>query len=92
MERILGTTWGGDIELAVLSAHFRTMIWCWDVAHGVCHKFGEGHAYPRFWMLAYSGIHYDVMECGGETTFASEASAAYEAAGAQLVRKLHEQH
>lgn len=43
-------------------------------------------------MLAYSGIHYDVMECGGETTFASEASAAYEAAGAQLVRKLHEQH
>lgn len=49
-------TWGGGVELALFAAHFRTEIWCWDVKHGVCHRFGEDGAYPTLWVLSYAGM------------------------------------
>lgn len=49
-------TWGGGVELALFAAHFRTEIWCWDVKHGVCHRFGEDAAYPTLWVLSYAGM------------------------------------
>lgn len=49
-------TWGGGVELALFAAHFRAEIWCWDVKHGVCHRFGEDGAYPTLWILSYAGM------------------------------------
>ncbi|KAI3627752.1 OTU1 [Malassezia furfur] len=93
-------TWGGGVELALFAAHFRAEIWCWDVKHGVCHRFGEDGAYPTLWILSYAGIHYDVIEqerqsdTGPEhvTAFDRSATAELRAACERLVRELQQQH
>ncbi|KAI3626087.1 hypothetical protein CBS9595_001448 [Malassezia furfur] len=93
-------TWGGGVELALFAAHFRTEIWCWDVKHGVCHRFGEDGAYPTLWVLSYAGIHYDVVEQEHQgrvrperiTAFDRNAAPELRAACERLVRELQRQH
>ncbi|PWN42263.1 hypothetical protein IE81DRAFT_341576 [Ceraceosorus guamensis] len=54
-------TWGGAVELSILSKHFQTELHAADVASGVVHRFGEGMGFEeRAWLL-YSGIHYDAI-------------------------------
>ncbi|CBQ71351.1 conserved hypothetical protein [Sporisorium reilianum SRZ2] len=65
------TTWGGAIELAILSHHFGVEIDSIDVATGTVHRFGEDMAYENRAIVVYSGIHYDALtlkEGGQETT------------------------
>lgn len=52
-------SWGGEIELAILSDHFATGIDCIDVKTG--HIFSYGESYPMRCILVYSGIHYDAL-------------------------------
>ncbi|KAK0551806.1 ubiquitin-specific protease otu1 [Tilletia horrida] len=62
IHRILSPqTWGGAIELSVLSKSFHVLINAIDVRTGVVHRFGEGEGYPHACYLIYSGIHYDVL-------------------------------
>jgi ubiquitin thioesterase OTU1 len=75
--------WGGGIELAVLSAHYRREIAAWNVRTGACHVFGEEQGLQRRCMVVYDGSHYDALvirppagwkndaggkSAGGETT------------------------
>lgn len=53
--------WGGAIELAILSAHYRTEICSIDVQSGRVDRFGESENYPNRIFLVYSGIHYDAL-------------------------------
>lgn len=48
--------WGGAIELAILSAHFRTEIDSCDIKSGRIDRFGEGQYSSRV-LLVYAGIH-----------------------------------
>uniref|UniRef100_V5EQE8 Ubiquitin thioesterase OTU n=1 Tax=Kalmanozyma brasiliensis (strain GHG001) TaxID=1365824 RepID=V5EQE8_KALBG len=64
-------TWGGAIELSILSAHFQVEIDSIDVATGTVHRFGEDIAYENRGLVVYSGIHYDALtliDDGNETT------------------------
>lgn len=61
-------TWGGYLELLAASIHYHVQIWCWDVASGVRHVLGELSSAKGLWILAYTGIHYDVIVAKGETT------------------------
>ncbi|KAN0064877.1 ubiquitin-specific protease otu1 [Thecaphora frezii] len=54
-------TWGGAIELSILSNHFSVEIASIDVASGVVHKFGEDKGFENRGFVVYSGIHYDVL-------------------------------
>lgn len=54
-------TWGGGIELSILSAHFGVEIDSIDVATGTIHRFGEDVGYPNRGIVIYSGIHYDAV-------------------------------
>ncbi|WFD31490.1 ubiquitin-specific protease otu1 [Malassezia sp. CBS 17886] len=89
-------TWGGSVELAAFAELFGKEIWCWDVRSGLCHRFGEGRGHSEFWMLAYSGIHYDVIVAprAGESgsVFSQVARAEASVAGMQLLRKLQNEH
>lgn len=65
------TTWGGAIELSILSQHFGVEIDSIDVATGTVHRFGEDKAYENRAIVVYSGIHYDALtlkEGSDETT------------------------
>ncbi|TKY87541.1 hypothetical protein EX895_003555 [Sporisorium graminicola] len=65
------TTWGGAIELSILSHHFGVEIDSIDVATGTVHRFGEDMAYENRAIVVYSGIHYDALtlkDGGAETT------------------------
>lgn len=55
------TTWGGAIELSILSHHFGVEIDSIDVATGSVHRFGEDKAYENRAIIVYSGIHYDAL-------------------------------
>ncbi|GAC94272.1 cysteine protease [Pseudozyma hubeiensis SY62] len=55
------TTWGGAIELSILSEHFGVEIDSIDVATGTVHRFGEDKAYENRAIVVYSGIHYDAL-------------------------------
>ncbi|KAL9940435.1 hypothetical protein V8E36_001140 [Tilletia maclaganii] len=62
VHRILSPqTWGGAIEIAILSKVFSVQINAIDVRTGVVHRFGEGDGYAHCCYLVYSGIHYDVL-------------------------------
>lgn len=53
-------TWGGAIELAILSKHYRTEICSVDVATSRIDQFGHGEYTDRV-VVIYSGIHYDAL-------------------------------
>nr|CDI56637.1 cysteine protease [Melanopsichium pennsylvanicum 4]SNX87797.1 related to OTU1 \ len=54
-------TWGGAIELSILSKHFGVELVSIDVASGTTHRFGEDVGYENRGLLVYSGIHYDAL-------------------------------
>ncbi|OBZ91386.1 Ubiquitin thioesterase OTU1 [Choanephora cucurbitarum] len=53
-------SWGGAIELAILSAYFDLEINSIDVQSGRMDRFGEGKSKERAFVV-YSGIHYDAI-------------------------------
>ncbi|EKG16423.1 Ovarian tumor otubain [Macrophomina phaseolina MS6] len=52
-------SWGGDIELGILSQHFDIEICSIDVQSLHVYRYNEGK--PRRCILVYSGIHYDTI-------------------------------
>ncbi|TPX47125.1 hypothetical protein SeMB42_g02178 [Synchytrium endobioticum] len=52
--------WGGAIELAAISAHYRVEIACIDVQTGRPLRFGEDACDTRVIVL-FNGIHYDAL-------------------------------
>jgi ubiquitin thioesterase OTU1 len=53
------TSWGGAIELSILSKHFQVTIACLDISTLHVHHFNPGQ--DSFIIVAYSGIHYDAV-------------------------------
>lgn len=75
------TSWGGEIELSILSKHFKVELAAWDVGNMVVHRYGEGE-YGTVGYLAYDGLHYNflVLEIPGVpdiTKFPSEDTVAH---------------
>jgi len=59
-----GESWGGAIEVSILSQYYAVEIDVVDTQSGRIDRFGEDVNYPRRIFLLYDGIHYDplVME------------------------------
>ncbi|KAL4945334.1 hypothetical protein BDV06DRAFT_185030 [Aspergillus oleicola] len=53
------TSWGGAIEMSILSKHFDVEICSIDLGNLRVDRFNEGQ--PRRCFLVYSGIHYDTI-------------------------------
>jgi len=51
----LQNTWGGGIELRILSDHYRREIGAWNIDAGVVHPFGEEQGYKKMCMCIYTG-------------------------------------
>ena len=54
------SSWGGDVELDVLSRVLGVEIWCCQVDPFFVRKYNEGES-GEFIVLVYSGIHYDTV-------------------------------
>ncbi|ORY89221.1 hypothetical protein BCR43DRAFT_567260 [Syncephalastrum racemosum] len=92
-------SWGGAIEIAILSKHFGVEIDSIDVQTGRVDRFGEGN-YDERVLVIYSGIHYDAIalapmlespEDFDQTRFPVDDGSVLTAAS-QLAAKLREQH
>ncbi|KAG0050643.1 ubiquitin-specific protease otu1 [Gryganskiella cystojenkinii] len=93
-------SWGGAIELAIFSEHYKIEIDSIDVSTTRADRFGEGKFSQRA-LLMYSGIHYDAValtpgldipaECD-QTQFDMSTSDEIFAAGIQLAAKLKQAH
>ena len=63
-------TWGGAIELSILSTHYQVEIVAFDYHYLREDVFGRGEGYKRRCFLLYTGDHYDAMvwqmQGGGE--------------------------
>jgi len=59
-----GESWGGAIEVSILSKYYAVEIDVVDTQSGRIDRFGEDVEYPKRIFLLYDGIHYDplVME------------------------------
>jgi len=53
-------TWGGGIELSILSAWYRAEIAAFDVQTQRVDVFGQGMGHTQCVMLLYDGVHYDL--------------------------------
>ncbi|KAF8343899.1 OTU-domain-containing protein [Cantharellus anzutake] len=89
------TSWGGAIELSILSDHYQTEISSFDVETGRCDRFGQGK-YQNRCFLMYSGIHYDAVSMSPtvsapadfhQTVFPVEAEGIFAAAGRLAVKR-----
>ncbi|KAI1469216.1 OTU-domain-containing protein [Daldinia caldariorum] len=96
-------TWGGEIELAIVSEIFRLEIDVIDVKTGTVYRVGEGNGYPLRCVLVYSNVHYDrvaeIFVEGQEevdfdvTRWAADESSDHIIVHAQeMCRKLKEEH
>ncbi|KAI1803557.1 OTU-domain-containing protein [Daldinia bambusicola] len=96
-------TWGGEIELAIVSEIFHLEIDVIDVKTGTVYRVGEGNGYPLRCVLVYSNVHYDrvaeIFVEGQEemefdvTRWAADESSDHIIAHAQeMCRKLKEDH
>lgn len=54
-------TWGGAIEVAILSKHYQVEIVVVDTQHVRLNRFGEDFNYNNRVLLIYDGIHYDPL-------------------------------
>ncbi|XP_054276141.1 ubiquitin thioesterase OTU1-like [Macrosteles quadrilineatus] len=55
------TSWGGGIELAILSKFYTIEIVVLDTVNGILNRFGEDQSYNYRIFLYFSGIHYDPL-------------------------------
>jgi ubiquitin thioesterase OTU1 len=53
--------WGGEIELQILSKHFRKQIAAFDIVSGQVFRYGEEEGFEELVALLYDGIHYDAI-------------------------------
>lgn len=72
--------WGGEIEMQILSRHFRKQVAAFDIVSLQLFRYGEEMGYDEVICLLYDGIHYDaavllpaegVPEEFGTTVFAA---------------------
>ncbi|AET37750.1 ubiquitin-specific protease OTU1 Ecym_1530 [Eremothecium cymbalariae DBVPG len=61
------TSWGGAIEIAILSKYLKIAIFVLDIDAGRFEKFNEDK-YSKLMILAFSGIHYDTVEIFHESS------------------------
>lgn len=54
-------SWGGAIEVSILSNFYGVEIAVIDTQSGSISKFGEDKCYPHRVFLIYDGIHYDPL-------------------------------
>ncbi|CAL1534547.1 unnamed protein product [Lymnaea stagnalis] len=54
-------SWGGGIELAILSQYYNTEIAVVDTQSGRVDRFGEDKTYKERVFIIYDGIHYDSL-------------------------------
>ena len=54
------TSWGGAIEMMILSEYFKSEIVAVDTVNVRYDIFGQGKGYSQRVCLIYSGIHYDL--------------------------------
>ncbi|CAI9721474.1 ubiquitin thioesterase OTU1-like [Octopus vulgaris] len=54
-------SWGGAIEISVLSKHYNVEIDVVDTQSGRIDRFGEDQKYDKRVLLIYDGIHYDPL-------------------------------
>lgn len=55
------TSWGGAIELSVLSQYYEMEIVALDAKTGVLNRFGEDKKFSHRMIVMYDGIHYDPL-------------------------------
>ncbi|KAG8275841.1 aminotransferase [Homalodisca vitripennis] len=54
-------SWGGGIELAILSEFYMLEIVVVDTTNGILNRFGEDKSYSNRMFLIYDGCHYDAL-------------------------------
>ncbi|CBJ33311.1 OTU-like cysteine protease [Ectocarpus siliculosus] len=61
-------SWGGEIELSILSKKLVVMITVVDIQTNNAYSYGEEHGFGRRLFIIYDGIHYDALaEAANET-------------------------
>ncbi|KAI8957202.1 OTU-domain-containing protein [Daldinia sp. FL1419] len=96
-------TWGGEIELAIISEIFALEICVIDVKTGAVYRVGEGNGYAQRCVLVYSNVHYDrvaeiFVEGQEEMDFdvtrwaADESSENIVKHAQEMCRKLRDEH
>ncbi|XP_050310069.1 ubiquitin thioesterase OTU1 [Anthonomus grandis grandis] len=55
------SSWGGAIELAILSNYYGIEIAVVDTTNAIVNRFGEDQNYPVRVLLMFDGIHYDPL-------------------------------
>lgn len=55
------SSWGGAIEVSILSAHYGIEFDVVDITNAMINRFGEDRKYPMRGFLLYDGIHYDPL-------------------------------
>lgn len=58
-----GESWGGAIELSILSESYETELHVVDIQTNRIDKFGQNRQYFTKALLIYDGIHYDPLVC-----------------------------
>lgn len=54
-------SWGGAIEVSILSNYYGMEIAVVDTINGIINRFGEDQQYPHRVFLLFDGIHYDPL-------------------------------
>lgn len=54
-------SWGGAIEISILSSHYGMEIAVVDISNAIINRFGEDKNYGSRSFLLFDGIHYDPL-------------------------------
>lgn len=58
---LLDDSWGGEIEISILSFHFKVEIVALDIQSCNKYCYGQGEGYAKQIFIMYDGIHYDAI-------------------------------
>jgi ubiquitin thioesterase OTU1 len=90
------TSWGGEIELSILSAYYQIQIVAFDIKTTKAYRYGVDQSYTAKAFLLYDGIHYDLLELtnsnGSSVTLFPINDDIAEMKALQLVQELNKKH
>ncbi|KAJ1633242.1 hypothetical protein T492DRAFT_982232 [Pavlovales sp. CCMP2436] len=87
--------WGGEIELQILSRHFRKQIAAFDIVSGQVYRYGQEEGFAELVCVLYDGIHYDAIillpVAGAPEEFATTVFAANDERIVELAKRLQQE-
>lgn len=85
-------SWGGYIEISIIPKLYENVtLWICDIINDYIDKISGADTSTQVIALLYNGVHYDLLECEGQTVFYSKDLEWLDNEGHRIMKERHDE-